>query len=44
MHLDTVAARSVLEMGYSNDQVLNAIQKITSSQCSMYRIFFYFIF
>jgi 4-aminobutyrate aminotransferase-like enzyme len=35
-HLDTVAARSVLEMGYSEEQVLQAIHKITPSYSGMY--------
>lgn len=34
--LDTVAARSVLEMGYSEEQILQAIHQITSSHSGMY--------
>ena len=35
-HLDTIAARSVLEMGYSEEKVLQAIHKITPSYSGMY--------
>ena len=43
-HLDTVAARSVLEMGYSDDQVVQAIQQIMSSNPGMYLVLWAYFF
>jgi hypothetical protein len=41
--LHSVAARSVLEMGYNNDQVLGALKKINELRLGMF-VYFNIIF